>query len=154
MYNHVMSAKARRRQLILDLLARQRVVNQDQLQRLLAQAGAHATQATLSRDLRDLNVLKGPTGYMVGAEPPPLAGAATLGEPLRLFMIRAEQAGNLVIFRTRPGHAPPLASELDRTRLPGVLGTIAGDDTIFLAAESPGRARTIVRTARRLAGKA
>lgn len=147
-----MPIKARRRAFILDILAQQAVPNQDRLQRLLAARGVEVTQATLSRDLRDLNVYKGAAGYVLNGQPPDAVPARPeLERALRAFMLSATQAGNLVILRTRPGHASPLATEIDRVQLTGVLGTIAGDDTVFLATASPSRARTLARQARTIA---
>lgn len=141
-----MLVKSRRRQLILDILASQPIPNQDKLQALLAQRGMPATQATLSRDLRDLNVMKGPSGYVLltGANDPrsqnPQAESA-----VRSYMLSCQAAASLVVLKTRPGHASALALDLDRAALPGAAGTIAGDDTIFLAAASPARAKSLVR---------
>ena len=160
-----MNDKPLRRQVILDLLASRPVGSQDQLRRLLDAKGLRVTQATLSRDLKDLSVFKGPSGYVLpgsGAGPGggtlpgagiAAAGTGALSEPLRMYLLRAEQAGNLVVLRTRPGHASPLATEFDRAQVPGVVGTIAGDDTVFLAAESTARARALVRSARQITGR-
>lgn len=138
--------------MILDILGQQPVPNQDRLQRLLAARGVEVTQATLSRDLRDLNVYKGAGGYVLNAQPPEVGPAKPeLERAFRTFMLSATQAGNLVILRTRPGHASPLASEIDRVQIAGVLGTIAGDDTVFLATASPSRARALTRQARSIA---
>ncbi len=146
-----MVAKARRQQHILDILGQQSVPNQDRLQNLLASRGVAVTQATLSRDLRDLNVLKGPSGYVTGGSAPEPAGAsAQLQSALRLYTLTMTPAASLLVLRTRPGNASALAAELDRAGLPGIAGTIAGDDTVFLAANSPARAKTLHRTLRHL----
>ena len=143
-----MSLKARRRAIIMDILEKQAVPNQERLQRLLTARGLAVTQATLSRDLRDLNVFKGPAGYVLNGHPPePGPQRPEVNRAVRLFMLSVMQAGTIVVMRTRPGHASPLASELDRAHLPGVVGTIAGDDTVFLAMSSPSRARSLVRFA-------
>lgn len=150
-----MSVKARRRQLILDILAGQSVPNQERLAQLLMLRGVKVTQATLSRDLRDLNVFKGPAGYVLGLNgPEPVVANAQLEGAVKLYMISCQPAASLVIFRTRPGHAPPLAMEIDRAGLPGVIGTIAGDDTIFVACVSPARAKTMARQTRLLSQRA
>lgn len=146
-----MSAKARRRQLILDVLQQQTVPNQERLAALLQARGVAVTQATLSRDLRDLSVFKGPSGYVLNQGGGDLGtGNAQIEMAVKLYMLSAAAAGSLVVFRTRPGHASPLASEFDRSGITGVAGTIAGDDTIFVAVNSPARARSLVRLCRQL----
>lgn len=153
------NAKSRRKQIVLDLLSSTRVESQEELLGLLRKRGVDATQATVSRDLRELGVYKGPAGY--STTPPPesqqaAAGLAAghLGDALKLFMLSANEAGNIVVMRTRPGHASPLASEIDRSNLAGVVGTIAGDDTVFLAAATPSRARALCRAARAMVARA
>jgi transcriptional regulator of arginine metabolism len=149
-----MADKARRRAIIMEILSAQSVPNQDRLQKLLASRGLEVTQATLSRDLRDLNVFKGPSGYVLnqgGAELMPTRPEVETA--IRTYMISAVNAGNLVVLRTRPGHASPLAGEIDRSLLPGVAGTIAGDDTVFVAMATPARARALVRQARATVGR-
>jgi transcriptional regulator of arginine metabolism len=149
-----MLAKARRRQHILDILATQSVPSQDRLQTLLGQRGVAVTQATLSRDLRDLNVLKGPGGYVLAngaAETPddhPLAETA-----LKSYMLACHPAASLVVLKTRPGYANALALELDRAGITGAAGTLAGDDTVFVAASSPARAKSLVRLFRAMADR-
>lgn len=151
-----MLMRDRRRQLIATLLSGGAVQNQEELSRLLARRGVRVNQATLSRDLRDLGVFKGPSGYVLatnGAAPVPAAIVPPGSSPIdafaavRPFVLSASAAGNLVVLRTRPGNASPLATELDRLPLEGMLGTIAGDDTVFLAAQS---ARHASRLASRL----
>lgn len=146
-----MTTKARRRQILLDILSQQSVANQHRLAQLLSQRGVEVTQATLSRDLRDLNVYKGPSGYVLGqSAPEPLLNNSQLEFSFKHYMLTVQAAGNIVVMRTRPGHAPPLASEIDRGGMAGVVGTIAGDDTIFIATVSPARAKSLVRMARGL----
>lgn len=148
-----MPVKARRRQLILDVL-QQPVPNQDRLAALLKERGVVVTQATLSRDLRDLNVFKGPLGYVLGQAGAEIGvGNPQIESAVKLYMLSAAAAGSLVVFRTRPGHASPLASEIDRSGITGVAGTIAGDDTIFVAATSPARARSLVRLCRQIVSR-
>ena len=149
-----MPVKARRRQLILDVLQQQPVANQDRLATLLRDRGVSVTQATLSRDLRDLNIFKGPSGYVLGQAGAEIGvGNPQIESAVKLYMLSAAAAGSLVVFRTRPGHASPLASEIDRSGITGVAGTIAGDDTIFVAVNSPARARSLVRLCRQLVSR-
>jgi len=148
-------AKARRQHAIRELLDKHRVADQAALRSLLVGVGIRATQATLSRDLRELGVVKGPTGYRIA--PPPdttlQPGLRTLERALKSYMISARPAGAMVVVRTGPGHANPLAVELDRAKLPECIGTVAGDDTIFAAAPSPRGAHRLQSRLLLLAGK-
>lgn len=145
-----MPSRTRRHQQVLDLIDEYDIPNQQQLQELLASKGVEVTQATLSRDLRTLGVVKGPNGY---ALPSPTTSTPQLEDSLwqtvRRELLEAVAGGATVVLKTRPGHANTLAIELDRARPADVLGTIAGDDTIFVAAKSQRHARTLVGRFRR-----
>lgn len=149
-----MSIKARRQTRIRDLLAQQHLRSQEEIAAVLARDGIEATQATLSRDLRELGVLKGPEGYTL-----PAPGAAReparreLQRALGAFMVSARRAVNLVVVRTGAGQAPALASEIDRAGLEGAVGTVAGDDTIFVAATTATQASRIVKLFQDLASR-
>lgn len=152
---YAVHAKARRQHAIRELLDKHRVTDQAMLRSLLMGMGIRTTQATLSRDLRELGVVKGPTGYRIA---PPLdlqvqPSLRTLERALKSFMISARAAGALVVLRTGPGHANPLALEIDRAKLPECIGTVAGDDTIFAAATSPRGAGRLHARLLALAGK-
>ena len=111
----------------------------DLLERLRA-SGVSTTQATLSRDLADLGVVKGPEGWRMPGEAE--TAPSDLAPAVRAYLLHVHVGGTMVVLRTRTGHATPLAVELDRTR---VEGTVAGDDTIFLACKSPAAARSVAR---------
>jgi transcriptional regulator of arginine metabolism len=166
-----MIARAPRRERIRELLANGPVASQEQLQSMLEGEGIAVTQATLSRDLHDLGAVKGPGGYRLPGEAqhaPAIVGAAeaparrpegrgrtgALARGLAAELVSARAAGNLLILRTPPGHANALAIEIDRASLEPVVGTIAGDDTIFLAVRSPAAARRTRQLFLRLAGRA
>jgi len=141
----VPATKPARQQKIVDLLTRQQVRSQSELGELLAQDGLHVTQATLSRDLLELDAVKvrtasGSLVYAVpgeGGDRTPRAGE-TLGAEARLerllgeLLVSAEASANLVVLRTPPGAAQFLASAVDKAELTAVLGTIAGDDTVLV----------------------
>jgi len=143
-----MPTKAQRHHRITTLLARGPIPSQDELQAALQSEGIAATQATLSRDLKDLGAVKGPQGYtlpeMLHAAAPSGSmasaiitdGSPRLHQAVRDFVAHATTAGNLVVLKTGPGHAQVVALELDRSPPAGVVGTIAGDDTIFIAAKT------------------
>lgn len=144
-----------RRARIAALIAEQNVWSQQELAALLRRReGVTVTQATLSRDLAELGVVKGPRGYMLPGMPSetePSAREAAMATALRHHFISAACGGAMVVVRTPPGHANSLAVELDRSGLPGLLGTIAGDDTIFLATCDADHAQELARTLTRLA---
>jgi len=149
-----MSEKSVRQRRVREILDRERVTNQERLQRLLHAEGFAATQATLSRDLRDLGVLKGPEGYTLpGPGAPASPHSPELQHALREFLTGSGQAGNLVVLRTGPGRAQVLGDEIDRSRIPHVVGTVAGDDTLFVACPSVAAASQLLRKVRALAGR-
>ena len=143
--------KSARQQQIVDLLASTEVRSQTELADLLQHAGVSVTQATLSRDLVDLDAVKvrAPSGQLVYAVPgeggdrrPVLAheSAASEARLARLcadLLVSAEASANLVVLRTPPGAANFLASALDKAELGTVLGTIAGDDTVLVISREP-----------------
>lgn len=144
--------KSRRHAIIRNLIAAGQVFSQHELAKLLAREGIEATQATLSRDLAELGVLKGPDGYQLpGASSAALSTEASLARALRRELVSIDVGGTLVVLKTPSGHGNALAVELDRARLDGALGTIAGDDTVFLAARSELSARRIAKDLRELA---
>ena len=139
----------RRRAEILELVRGQRVPSQEALQRLLRRRGFAVAQPTLSRDVAALGLARTPRGYAPGdaaeAFVPEARRAAALDRALELAGLSARSAGTLVVVRTGPAGANPRARAIDEAGLAGVLGTIAGDDTVFVAAVDAGAARRIAR---------
>jgi transcriptional regulator of arginine metabolism len=143
--------KSARQQQIVELLTRHPVRSQGELADLLAEHGLHVTQATLSRDLVELDAVKvrtasGALVYAVpaeGGDRTPRAAAETGASEARLarlcteLLVSAQATANLVVLRTPPGAAPLLASAIDKTEMLGVVGTIAGDDTVLVIADDP-----------------
>ena len=141
-----------RRAQIVDLLRSEEVETQDDLRRKLARRGIHVTQATVSRDIEELGLVKTRTGYRLpeaAAEPlaPP---QPTLAIVLKEFLTDVRQAANLVIVKTRPGNAHSVAVALDANPWEEVVGTVAGDDTIFIATPSTHQAEMIRKKIRGL----
>ena len=147
-----------RRARIAALIGANQLWSQQELAELLRRRdGIAVTQATLSRDLAELGVVKGPTGYMLPGATAALPSGdrdATLATALRQHLLAVTRGGTMVVLRTPSGHANSLAIELDRAGLPGALGTIAGDDTIFVAAKDADAAAALARTLERLARSA
>jgi transcriptional regulator of arginine metabolism len=145
------ASKSARQQREIELLTSQEVSSQGQLAQLLLDEGIEVTQATLSRDLVELQAekVRGTGGVLVYRVPPEggegrggrFAGSgelldARLPRLVEELLASAVAAQNLVVARTPPGAAQFLASAIDRSVLPDVLGTIAGDDTILLITSS------------------
>ncbi len=143
--------KGARHQRIVDLVQHHQVRSQTELAHLLSEQGVHVTQATLSRDLVELDAVKvrSPEGALVYAVPgeggdrsPVVPGesAAALDRVTRLcgeLLVSADASANMVVLRTPPGAAQFLASAFDKTDFHDVLGTIAGDDTVLVIARDP-----------------
>lgn len=132
---------AERRRDVVRILREGRTSSQHEIVTALRAAGHDVTQATVSRDLRDLGAVKvhGPRGltYRLPDEVPRSAAgdltARNLLATLAEFALAIEPAASLVVVITAPGHAGAVARALDLAAPPGVVGTIAGDDTIFIA---------------------
>jgi len=138
--------KARRHSAIREVIDHEAVRSQDQLRRHLATRGFVVTQATLSRDIKEIGLVKRaadgayqPAGSDVA--PPQAAARATLGRALTEYLQGIDVSEQLLIMRTGPGQASLLAIAIDRARLDDVLGTIAGDDTILVICRRPRAAR-------------
>lgn len=146
-----MDEQHRRRELIIDLLGRGPVESQERLSETLSRQGVKATQATISRDLREIGAVKGPDGYVLPAAQP---SGIELGleRALKGFVKGVDRGATLVVLRTGPGHAALVALELDRSPPNGVIGTIAGDDTIFIATRSERAAVQLLHRLRTLGG--
>lgn len=143
--------KNARHQRIVELVTHQEVRSQGELADLLAESGLRVTQATLSRDLVELDAIKvraasGALVYAVpgeGGDRRPAAPGETAAAAHRLarlcgeLLVSAEASANLVVLRTPPGAAQFLASAFDRAEFPEVLGTIAGDDTVLVIGREP-----------------
>jgi transcriptional regulator of arginine metabolism len=137
-----------RQDAIRDLLSHSEVASQDELRRKLRRRGFAVTQATLSRDIHELRLFKGPRGYSLpnGAGQTPAAvdlEQPTVEEMLDNFGLWVRQAMNQVVLRTMMGGAQPVAAALDRANWPEVVGTIAGDDTVLVICANQKRASEI-----------
>ena len=141
------STRAGRQARIIDLVMNQVVRSQTELITLLAGEGISVTQATLSRDLDELGAVKlrgvdgGAPVYVIPEDGSPVraveGGTARLARLLSELLVSTDASANLAVLRTPPGAAHFVASALDRAALTDVVGTIAGDDTIFVVAREP-----------------
>ncbi|HTV57852.1 MAG TPA: ArgR family transcriptional regulator [Verrucomicrobiae bacterium] len=123
---------------ILKIVTGQPVANQDELRRRLGHLGMRVTQATLSRDLRELKLVKTTGGYrpLTAAAQEEAASQPTLARALKEFLLDIRPAQNMLVLKTPPGGAQPLAAALDAERWKEIAGTLAGDDTVLLISTS------------------
>jgi transcriptional regulator of arginine metabolism len=173
-----MASRSERLTKVRELLSTREVHSQEELAAILLRAGIETTQATLSRDLRELAVLKGSGGYrlpesLAGGPRPDANGrdsggrelggresrkiaagsvAPELQQAVRMYCVSARQAASIVVVRTGPGQAGVMALAIDRLLdrgsavpavLDGAVGTVAGDDTVFIACASEAKAKRL-----------
>jgi len=133
---------------ILKLVSGRPVGSQDELRRQLGHLGVRVTQATLSRDMRELHLVKTSGGYRqlstvtTTEESSPLTA---LARALKEFLLDIRPAQNMLVLKTPPGGAQPLAAAVDSERWKEVAGTLAGDDTVLIIASSRAAAKTVQR---------
>ena len=149
--------KARRQTVLLEIVDREALHSQEAVRRRLHQRGFDATQATISRDIKELGLVKraGDGAYQrpgVDTTNPETARTA-LERAAAEFLRRVEHVQQLVVIRTGIGQAQPLAIAIDRAQLPEAVGTIAGDDTILIIARDARRAGALVRQFEGYAGR-
>lgn len=140
--------KKQRQQAILRLVRTLQVHTQEELAERLRATGVEATQVTLSRDIRELGLVKTPKGYQEMGTPAP---AIRLEDIVAEFLVEARAAQNLVVLKTTPGSAGPLAVALDSAAWPEIVGTLAGDDTVLVIAPDAGAAEEFRRKVTALA---
>ncbi len=151
--------KFQRHNAIRELVAHALVANQDELRRKLRRRGFEVTQATLSRDIHELRLTKGPGGYSLpngngngnGAGPHAVDDAPPSAiDMMESFGLSVTRAMNQVVLRTSMGGAQPVAAALDREGWSEVVGTIAGDDTVLVICPDLKRAHDIEARLRRM----
>lgn len=132
---------------ILKLVSGQPVGSQDELRRRLGHLGVRVTQATLSRDMRELQLVKTSDGYrqLSAANAEEGSPLPALARALKEFLLDIRSAQNMLVLKTPPGGAQPLAAAVDSERWKEIAGTLAGDDTVLIIASSRGASKTIQR---------
>jgi transcriptional regulator of arginine metabolism len=142
--------KAERQRLIASVVSRRRIGSQLELAEALGKAGCSVTQATISRDIRELRLEK--TSDALGRPRYVMPGRGARHDPrdslngvLRQFGVRATAAQNIVVVQSELGTAPAIARALDRLEHPKIVGTLAGDDTCLVITSGPGDARAMAR---------
>lgn len=147
--------KRERHAAILELVREHRVTSQEHLRELLAERGLEVTQATLSRDIRELRLVKVPDadgGMHYTLPPEAWDQTPPLERLLPTLFVSAEGTGNLLLLKTLTGGAQPIAIAIDWEEWPEILGTLAGDDTILLILRDPEHLGTIQRRIEEIAG--
>lgn len=141
--------KRYRQSAILELVTQESLRSQDELCRRLRARGFHATQATISRDVKDLQLVKRAAdgAYQKPGQPP--GGREAPGDGLQKavagYLRRLDQVQQLLVLRTDAGQAQSLAIAIDRAALPEVVGTVAGDDTILIITRHARAGREVSR---------
>lgn len=133
--------KSYRQGQILKLVRSRSLRTQEELARALRAMGVHATQVTLSRDIRELGLVKTAEGYAQPAEAAP--AGPDLGTVLREFLLDVRVAQNLLVLLTPPAHASSVAEALDQAAWPEITGTVAGDNTILVIAPTAKKAANL-----------
>ena len=141
-------SKAARQKTILEVLHKGPIESQEELQGILAKRGFDVGQATLSRDIRELGLVKTYDGYM-----PPNGGSMveprSVSRLVREFVLEVRLAQNLIVLKTSVGSAQPVAAAVDSEDWPEVVGTLAGDDTLLIISQDN---KTAQQLARRIEG--
>jgi transcriptional regulator of arginine metabolism len=143
-------SKLSRQKVIQDLVDQKSVASQDELRLLLARRGHAVTQATLSRDIHELGLVKTPDGYSFLPDDRGKAHLVSVERLVREFVLDAKAAQNLVVIRTSAGSAQGVAAALDAESWPEVVGTVGGDDTILIVSPDTKHATLLVRRIREI----
>jgi len=137
-------SKVARQNTILELVQQEAIANQEQLRRLLSRQGFEVTQATLSRDINELALVKTSAGYSVSrGEQQSEPGYHSAGRLVREFVVEVREAQNLLVIKTAAGSAQPVAAAMDSQGWPEIVGTVGGDDTILVISQSKKNAHRI-----------
>ena len=147
-----LARKQHRQRALLRVVGERRLATQGDLARALRSAGFPATQATISRDIVELGLVKvtrdGTHAYAAPSVPQAGAGTDRLRRFCEDYPVEASSSGNLVVVRSLPGTASTLGAAIDAAGLDGIVGTIAGDDTVFVAVDERSARSVLARLAK------
>ena len=147
--------RTHRHSVLIDLINQGLVRSQSDARKLLAKKGHPTTQATVSRDLEELGAIKVRDGdeirYALGTTSP--AFGSPLEQVLKNFVLSFAVSDPLIVIKTPPGHASMVAAALDRAKISGILGTVAGDDTLFVCSSPEMGSRKVVDILEQLMGE-
>src|SRR5262249_37649870 len=139
--------KTRRQSVILEAIREAPIRSQEQLRRRIRASGFDVTQATLSRDIREMGLVKGGTDRAYQApqlvQPNGTSAESMLQRALAAQLLRIDRVQQLVLLRTNLGHAQSLCAAIDSVRMPDIIGTLAGEDTILIIAPDVRRAKAV-----------
>lgn len=150
MHPVAMISKKARQGRILEICRRGEVHSQEELSTFLGREGVEVTQATLSRDIRDLGLVKVRGSYQISGELHSSPPDDALRRAFEQFVLRTGVSGNMVMIKTSPGNAHSVGVVLDAAQWPEVLGTVAGDDTIFVLLRSSRSGNKVLERIREL----
>lgn len=139
-----MISKKARQGRILEITRKRLVRSQEELSALLKRDGIEVTQSTLSRDIRELGLVKMRGSYQVSSQAPAAPPDEIVRRAFEQFVIRTGLSGNIVMIKTSPGNAHSVGVVLDAAEWPEVLGTVAGDDTVFVLLRSVNSGRKVL----------
>jgi transcriptional regulator of arginine metabolism len=142
-------SKASRQKAIVQLVQQQPIPSQEELQRALAKLGFKVGQATLSRDIHELGLLKTSDGYALASTAPD-AVLPPVSRLVREFVLDVRPAQNLLVIKTAVGSAQPVAAALDGESWPEVVGSVAGDDAILIVCPDNQAAERLATRVRRM----
>ena len=147
--------KARRQSVILEAIREESIRSQEQLRRHIRTSGFDVTQATLSRDIREMGLVKGGADGAYQApqrvQPNGSSAESKLQRALAEQLLRVDRVQQLVLLRTNIGFAQSVCAAIDNVRLPDIVGTLAGEDTILIIAPDVRRAKAVVKTLEEMA---
>ncbi len=140
-----MISKRARQARIVEIVRRLPVASQERLSELLRGQGIEVTQSTLSRDVRELGLVKirGIYHHATGANAP--AGPDHVRRSLQQLVVCTDSSGNIVVLKTSPGNGHALGVVLDSAQWPEIIGTVAGDDTVFVLLRSPRQGKQVLQ---------
>jgi len=147
-----MTGKRARQSRIVGIIDKTRVSSQEQLAACLRDAGFEVTQSTLSRDIRELGLVKVRGVYRMPGDAGGAPPADVLRRSFRQLVLRSGVSGNMLMVRTLPGNGHSLGVVLDAAQWPEVLGTVAGDDTVFVLLRSNRLGKKVLRRLEELLG--
>lgn len=145
-----MVSKKARQGRILEVVRKDPVSSQEELSVLLKRGGVEVTQSTLSRDIRELGLVKIRGRYQVAGDVSPAPPEAAVRRAFGQFVIHSDVSGNMIMLKTSPGNAHSIGVVLDAAQWPEVLGTVAGDDTVFVLLRSSSLGKKVLGRIREL----
>ena len=139
--------KQQRQAVLFELLTSGQLLSQADAVTQLSAKGIEATQATVSRDLEELGAvrIRSDSGFRYALPSETSRFGISLAKVMREYVLRTATSGNLIVIHTPPGHASIVAAAIDRAEVPGVVGVVAGDDTLFICVEESMSPKSVLK---------